>query len=289
MSMTVEALDFDPYRLWLNISEPQRPVGPYQLLTLTPLESDRNRIRAGYLRQQSAMLMQVEKADPVVWESINREIEEAFALLCDPEQKAVLDAGIRRKQGGGANGKPTAGPAAAGVTVTCRHCHRASPTNRRFCGGCGKSLWEVCPQCQAENAADEQFCGSCGSDILGGLGEQSRQFQAKLEEAQGLLAALRFDAAISCLRAVAAVSDPRFDKWAQQALAGIEQVERERSAQKQAALETLARAQQQFAAHAYELAIVELEKIPAAAPLGRCQHAAPAGCLGPTGVADAQR
>src|SRR4030095_15254536 len=100
MSMTVEALDFDPYRLWLNIAAPQRPIGPYQLLGLVPLESDANCIRAGYLRQQSAMLLQVEKADPVVWESINREIEEAYALLCDLEQKAVLDAGIRRKLGG---------------------------------------------------------------------------------------------------------------------------------------------------------------------------------------------
>jgi len=111
MSMTVEALDFDPYRLWLNITESQRPLGPYQLLAVLPLEADANRIRAGYLRQQSAMLLQVEKADPVVWESISREIEEAYTLLCDPEQKAVVDAGIRRKIGGGPNGKPAAGPA----------------------------------------------------------------------------------------------------------------------------------------------------------------------------------
>ena len=261
MSMTVEALDFDPYRLWLNVSAPQRPVGPYQLLGLSPLEADTNRIRAGYLRQQSAMLLQVEKADPVVWESISREIEEAYSLLCDFEQKAVLDAGIRRKQGG-ANGKPAAGPL-PGTTVSCRHCHRTSPANRRFCGGCGKSLWETCPQCHAENAADEQFCGSCGADILGELSEQSRQFQAKLDEAQELLRNSKFDAAVSCLRGVATISDPRFDKWAQQALAAIERVEHEQAAQKLAGMETLARAQKQFAAHAYEAAISELESIPA--------------------------
>ena len=99
--MTVEALDFDPYRLWLNITEPHRPVGPYQLLALAPLEADANRIRAGYLRQQSAMLLQVEKADPVVWESISREIEDAYTLLCDPEQKAVLDRPMMGHRHGG--------------------------------------------------------------------------------------------------------------------------------------------------------------------------------------------
>ncbi len=261
MSMTVEALDFDPYRLWLNITAPQRPLGPYHLLGLVPLEADANRIRAGYLRAQSAMLLHVEKADPVVWESISREIEEAYNLLCDFEQKAVLDAGIRRKQGG-ANGKTAAGPL-PGTTVSCRHCHRTSPANRRFCGGCGRSLWETCPQCRGENAADEQFCGSCGADILGELSEQSRQFQAKLDEAQELLRDSKFDAAVSCLRGVAAISDPRFDKWAQQALAAIERVEHERTMHKLAALETLARAQKQFAAHAYEAAIAELDRIPA--------------------------
>ncbi|MCI0361285.1 MAG: hypothetical protein L0211_22615, partial [Planctomycetaceae bacterium] len=119
MLTTVEALDFDPYRLWLNIAEPQRPVGPYHLLGLSLLEADANRIRAGYLRQQSAMLLQIDKVDPALWDSISREIKEAYSLLCDPEQKAVLDAGIRRKQAAGANGRQAAGPAPAGTTVTC--------------------------------------------------------------------------------------------------------------------------------------------------------------------------
>ncbi|MCI0360931.1 MAG: pilus assembly protein PilM, partial [Planctomycetaceae bacterium] len=147
-------------------------------------------------------------------------------------------------------------------TVTCRHCHRASAANRRFCGGCGQSLWEICPQCKAESAADERYCGSCGTDILGELSDQSRQFQGKLDEAQELLKTHRFDAAISCLRGVAAVSDPRFDRWAQQALSAIADVERERDTQNQAALEIFSRARQHFMLHAYEATTAELEKIP---------------------------
>ncbi len=262
MTTALEALDFDPYRVWLNITESQRPLSPYQLLAIVPLEADANRIRAGYLRQQSAMLLHADKADPVVWESLNREIEEAYTFLSDPERKAVLDAAIRRRSGqpagkaGGANGHAAVG------NVTCRECERVNPASRRFCGGCGESLWEQCPQCNAECAADERFCGTCGCDILGGLSEQSKQFQVKLAEAQEQLAAFRYDMAISTLRGVAAVSDARFEKWAQQALAEIARIEELRSQQRQAAEVALAKAKQLMDGHAYEGVVAELEEIP---------------------------
>jgi Tfp pilus assembly PilM family ATPase len=150
-----------------------------------------------------------------------------------------------------------------GVTITCRHCRRASPASRRFCGGCGQSLWEACPQCRAENAADERFCGTCGADMLGGLSAQCRQLQARLDEAAGLARRMQFDAALACLRNVAAVSDPRFDKWAQQARVAMDEVERERTERQMAADEALVRAQEHFAAHAYGAAANELEVIPA--------------------------
>jgi Tfp pilus assembly PilM family ATPase len=263
MTIAAEALDFDPYRVWLNITESQRPLSPYQLLAIVPLEADANRIRAGYLRQQSAMLMHADKADPQVWEALNGEIEAAFTLLCDPEQKAVLDAAIRRKAGQGASKAAANGSAHAALgNVTCRQCQKSNPASRRFCGGCGTTLWEQCPQCQAECAADERFCGTCGADILGGLSEQSKQFQAKLAEAQELLAAFRYEAAISTLRGVAAVSDARFEKWAQQALAEIARIEQLRKEQRLAAEGAYARAKRLMDGHAYENVVSELEETP---------------------------
>ncbi len=260
----MEALDFDPYRVWLNIKEPVRPLSPYQLLALSPLESDANRIKAGYLRQQSALLMHVDKAEPQLWESIQREVEEAYSLLCDAEQKAVLDAAIRRRtrQPDGKNGAGGSGTNGAVHSVQCRHCDRSNPSSRRFCGGCGQSLWEICPQCKAECPADERFCGSCGTDILGELSQQSQQYQAKLDEGRQLAEAHRYDAAISALRGVAAVSDPRFEKWAQLALNEIERVRLAREQNLADAAASLARAEKAIESFSYETAVSELQSIP---------------------------
>jgi type IV pilus assembly protein PilM len=266
---TVEALDFDPYRVWLNIKESARPLSPYQLLALSPLESDANRIKAGYLRQQSALLMHADKAEPQLWESIQQEVEEAYALLCDAEQKAVLDASIRRrsrqtdtKNGTSINGTSANG-APAILQLQCRHCQRSNPSSRRFCGGCGESLWETCPQCKAECPSDEQYCGSCGADILGELSQQSQQYQARIDEGRQLAAEHRYDAAISAFRGVAAVSDPRFEKWAQLALAEVERVRLAREENLAAAAAHLARAEQAVSSCSYETAISELQSIPA--------------------------
>jgi type IV pilus assembly protein PilM len=262
--MPTPAVDFDPYREWLSITEIERPLSPYQLLALTPLESDPNRIRAGYLRQQSSLLLHASNTDPQVWNPVNRELDEAYAVLCDADQKALLDAAIRRKATA-ANGKPPGanGAAAALASVTCRHCQRPSPANRRFCGGCGQSLWESCPQCHADCPANERYCGSCGTDIQGDIDEQSRQLQAGLDEARRLTAAHDYEAAIVCLQRVAAASDSRFGQWADEALVEINRVQLVQRNEQAAAESALARGRQLLEARCYDRAIAELESIPA--------------------------
>jgi Tfp pilus assembly PilM family ATPase len=260
MSPAVEGLDFDPYRAWLNISERERPLSPYQLLALAPLEPDARRIRLAYERQQSALERHAERADPQLWQAVHRELAEAFDLLCDPEQKAVLDAGIRRQ---------SAAPAPAGNSsppphqLTCGRCQRVNPGSRRFCGGCGASLWEVCPQCRAQCPGDERFCGACGADILDGLSEQSRELRARIAEAQELQTTHSYNAAISRLREVASVSDPRFDQLAQQALAEIDRVESLRTEQSALAEAAFQRAIRALESQAYSQAVQELEQVPA--------------------------
>jgi type IV pilus assembly protein PilM len=269
---TLATTDFDPYRVWLNIQEPRRPLDSYHLLGLVPLEGDPQRIRAGFQRQQAAMAMWVERADPQLWESVNQELERAFDLLSDAEQKAVLDAGIRRKSSA-LNGKPrsAAGHGAnGGATLPCRHCGQNNQPSRRFCGGCGKPLWEKCPQCGTECAADERFCGACGTDIAGGLDAQSRQFTEQIEEALALAAAHRYDAAISALRGVAAVPDPRFDRFANRALEEITKVECDRKTHARAAEDGLLQARRFMEAYSYESAQHAIEDVPE--PLRTPEH-----------------
>ncbi|MBI2481795.1 MAG: zinc ribbon domain-containing protein, partial [Planctomycetia bacterium] len=54
--------------------------------------------------------------------------------------------------------------AKSGVT-TCGYCHGSNGADRRFCGECGKPLWEKCPACQAECRSGEAFCGGCGINL----------------------------------------------------------------------------------------------------------------------------
>ncbi|HEX5103898.1 MAG TPA: zinc ribbon domain-containing protein, partial [Pirellulaceae bacterium] len=265
------ATDFDPYRTWLGIQEPHRPLNPYQLLGLVPLETDVARIRAGFERQQAALAMWAGKADSELWETVQGELAQAYDLLGDAEQKAVLDAGIRRRTGGAktANGKPSPATGAA-ATVACRQCQRQNPTGRRFCSGCGKPLWEQCPQCCAECAADEQFCGHCGADIRGGLAEQRRQLEERIEQALEMAAGHRYDAAVSALRGVAAVSDPRMEHFASRALEEITKIECDHKTFQRAAEDGLGQARRFMESYAYENAQHAIEDVPE--PLRTQEH-----------------
>ena len=268
--MTISAIDFDPYRVWLNIQEPSRPPNPYQLLGLVSLEADSTRIRAGFQRQKAVLSTWAGRGDAQLWESVSQEIEQAYELLCDIEQKAVLDAAIRRR-GVRANGKLTLAPAAtAEGSLTCRHCQRSNPPARRFCGDCGKPLWEKCPQCSAECGGSERFCGACGADIHGELNQQRQQFEARINQALALAAAHRYDAALSALRGVAASDDPRLCEFATRALDEIEKLQCARKTFERAAANSLVQAFKFMEAHSYESAQQAIEDVPA--PLRTDEH-----------------
>jgi Tfp pilus assembly PilM family ATPase len=159
---------------------------------------------------------------------------------------------------------PTTPAAALPATapIPCLHCRRENPPGRRFCGGCGQSLWEKCPRCGVECPADERFCGGCGADVAETRNEELRQCEARIAEALELKESHQYDAAIASLRSVAVMTDPRFETFAARAVAELENVERQRVAALASAQATLDLAKQLFADHAYERAQHALEKIP---------------------------
>ncbi|HZN36500.1 MAG TPA: pilus assembly protein PilM [Pirellulaceae bacterium] len=152
--------------------------------------------------------------------------------------------------------------ASAAALITCRHCQRPNPPARRFCGGCGQSLWERCPQCDAECQSDEQFCGSCGTDIRAQLGQRSSEHQAALDEALALAGQHEYDAAVTRLQSIAAIGDPRLAPIAQRAREEIERLKRAEREQSAIAAQALSRADELIAAQAYDQAQTLLEQIP---------------------------
>ncbi len=271
--MAETAIDFDPYRVWLGVPDYDRPLNPYQLLGLPPLESNLARIQAAVVRQQEQLeTIRTTVSDPQLWQQVWDELQAAIREMADPERKAVLDAALKRRGVGprprvdntdpSGNGNAAGRIAAAGQTVVCRHCTKSNPTNRKFCGSCGKPLWEKCPKCNAECAADERFCGICGTDVHGNLDAQTQQLRQRKEAAMELLESHRYDAAISALRGIAAIDDPRFESFAIDALDEIKRVEARRDEEKQKAAQALVLATKYFERHAYDKSLSVIDEVP---------------------------
>ena len=266
-AMRLPPLGFDPYEAWLGIKSPERPLNPYQLLKLAPLDGDPSRIRLAIDRQRLLLAKHSGGTDGALWRAIHDEVEAAAAALLDPEQKAVVDAALKRKgaaaqqrqRPGDGEGAAKHGPL---VQIQCPGCQRENPSSRRFCGGCGQGLWETCPQCSGELPVSEQFCGRCGTDVQGIALQQTRQVQERLDAAHELARCHRFDDALSALRGVAAVDDPKLEKFAAQALAEIKQVEEIQRQAKAEANAAKAKAAELVKQQSYEWAAKVLENIP---------------------------
>src|SRR5262249_50168184 len=146
--------------------------------------------------------------------------------------------------------------------LACRHCRRPNPVGRRFCGGCGKPLWETCPRCGTECAAEETFCGACGADIASSWDEERQQFTARIERAHALADGHHYDRAIDELRALRSVSDPRLEPYAAQAGEELERILRRRADEVAKAETTLTSATALMSAFSYERAQQALEEVP---------------------------
>jgi type IV pilus assembly protein PilM len=263
--MSTAQLSFDPYAKWLGISESARPLNPYQFLNVPAAETDWGKIRRAIDRQRLALDTCRADAEPDLWMQIKNELEAAIAALHIPEQKAVLDATLRRRSLFG-NPAAAAGPPAEipqGLTISCPGCKKENPGQRRFCAQCGGSLWDRCAKCGTEVTADEKFCGKCGSDVRGVLNTQQQELEDKLDAARRMAADLQFDQAIALLRQVACIEDPKLDRWAEQALDLIGRFEVEKSDTIMKADRNFRRAKLHVQNHAYENSLVLLEEVPA--------------------------
>lgn len=259
-------LDFDPYAVWLNVESSKRPLNAYEILGLEVFELHQARLRAAITRKREMLLARRPEADPETWQALNDELELAIATLQSSERRAVLDATLRRRGQGVVRTATTAAPAPLpstnGEALVCRKCQKENPPQRRFCSGCGGSLWEKCPACATELATSERFCGNCGAEVHGQREQQERELQEKLEQARALAAAHKYERAISQLRSIAALGDQRFAAVAETALAEILRVEAAEKRQKDLAAIALQQGEQLLAKHCFEAALQVLGSIP---------------------------
>ena len=220
----------DPYRAWLNIREVRRPLNAYELLNLPVFESNVAAIRAAAGLQRMALQVHEAEAPPEIWQQIHNELEEAIATLLDPLAKEAYDAALQVE--GATRPVPlrSVGVRAAASMhgIVCRECGSANPAGRKFCGNCGKNLWEACYRCHTLAAAGDRFCGACGADLVEGVAREVAAVQKTLHHADQLARQYQFDKAIDLLGPVAEIEHSALRALAAQARKRIEQYRAER-------------------------------------------------------------
>ncbi len=86
---------FDPYRQWLGIDEPHRPLNHYQLLGLAPFETDLRKVS----HAADIAMAKVRKIRPggrvSDWGRLLDQLGQAKDCLLHPDAKAAYDAGLR--------------------------------------------------------------------------------------------------------------------------------------------------------------------------------------------------
>jgi type IV pilus assembly protein PilM len=254
-------VSFDPYYDWLKVQEPQRPLNAYQLLGLKPLESDFNRIRMAAARQRSYLDARQDDADPEMWQRISDELNSAIDTLMDGGRKQLLDATLKRQLGNqaGSNGSATH---AGSSPIKCRNCQQENAPQRRFCGDCGASLFDRCPKCAAEVVASERFCGHCGTNLQETSRQQETELKQRLQQARTMQESHRFDEAAALARSVAVVEDARFDHFAREALAMLDEFASQRRQLASEVEQRVEQARQCVAACAFERGLERLESLP---------------------------
>ena len=155
----------------------------------------------------------------------------------------------------------TSNSVALGI-VPCGHCQSGNAADRRFCGQCGKPLYEKCPSCGVECRTGEAFCGGCGVQIREFLQEQIDAAEAALAEANSHEANLRLDEAIRTLRCLR-LPDHReltmLSKRVEDALARLKGGAHKQTVVLEAGV---ARIRELLDSHAYKEAMQMLDKLP---------------------------
>lgn len=147
--------------------------------------------------------------------------------------------------------------------VVCRHCHGANPGSRKFCGHCGKSLWEPCPKCQVDGPATETFCGHCGTNITALYQERQGRFEAELARVGEMRQVGDYEESLRLAAALIRTNSLRLESQVALARKLIAEITAERDQRLGLAETVLAKAREHQSKHAYETAVSVLEEIPA--------------------------
>jgi type IV pilus assembly protein PilM len=153
---------------------------------------------------------------------------------------------------------------AAGTSDTvCRLCRQHNDAGRRFCGRCGRALWETCPQCQKPGPVGEAFCGECGTNLAGLHQKRIKEYESATKQARELQADHRFDEAAALLEPLTNETHPLLEVQVATCRTLLSEISRHKEGSAANAQTAIEHAREYTAAGTYRLAADVLAAIPA--------------------------
>lgn len=90
--------DFDAYHRWLGIPKDQRPPTYYQMLGISPTETDREVINEAVIRQSTYLRTYQRGAHADLCARLLEEVAQAGQILANPKKRKAYDAGLKRSK-----------------------------------------------------------------------------------------------------------------------------------------------------------------------------------------------
>lgn len=109
--------------------------------------------------------------------------------------------------------------------IACTNCDAVNSYDKKFCGNCGRVLWQPCLSCSTKNPVDLAYCGNCGISLAEFLQKKKDETKDKLARGKQLCKEGYFSQAINLLQTVADLDDDRFRDDAQTAKSLIPKIE----------------------------------------------------------------
>jgi len=270
---------FNPYHKWLGIRDKQTPPNHYRLLGLELWETDEDVIREAYSRQMNhvrhfwigphrdlcqQILDELLAARDTLLDAQLRRPYDRWLKLVRNEADAQTSAGTfsPRQPFSVHVAPPAAVVGAPPVDVQCARCGTDNTSSRRFCAGCGESLWEACIECAVPCGPGDVHCGGCGVNLSAAIQRRLEEFQNRLNQAMELHRQRDYDQAIEVLEEAMLRDHPRLAGYRKRAEQMIAQSRAEIDRLEQASKTALADADQILQQGDFERAALIIEELP---------------------------
>jgi type IV pilus assembly protein PilM len=270
---------FNPYHKWLGIRDKQTPPNHYRLLGLELWETDEDVIREAYSRQMNHVRHFWIGPHRDLCQQILDELLAARDTLLDAQLRRPYDRWLKlvRNEADAQTSVGTFSPrqpfsvhvappaavvGAAPVDVQCARCGTDNASSRRFCAGCGESLWEACIECAVPCGPGDVHCGGCGVNLSAAIQRRVEEFQSRLNQAMELHRQRDYDQAIEVLEVAMLRDHPRLAGYRKRAEQMIAQSRAEIDHLEQAAKTALADGEKLLQQGEFERAALIFEQLP---------------------------